>query len=288
LVARLIARRTRLVPTAIESPETTVATGAVATVVSVTTTRPAGQPSPPPTPPRAVPRQPPPKTPPRAVPTPQPTPPRAVPAPVAYQPPPAAPKRRNTTPWWIAAVATILIIGAVATVIVLNRGDEQDGAGEQRDPTTPTKDEKPAGEGDPLTLGPTEYAAIALYMDFDQALATGQLSDRSDVPAGCEEVPIVGEHDAIIGSVYFNDAGGYVVDIVAAANAATTPEGIVVGSTLDDVLATYADTEDLLGAHGHWVAAKITDGTAEYRFELSPDDSVLGMSLSAADESCLG
>lgn len=301
LVAKLISRQVRVLPTAIESPETTVATGAVAAMAAPV---PVPQPVPGPPTPVPTPTMPaPPPTPPGAMPVP--TPPGALPAqaPIAYREEP----RRKHAAWWIAAVVGILVAGLVATLLVLNREKPPAQAGsekktEQRaddkSDTNTTTSEDPEVEADggsagaevdpDLVLGPTGFRDLELSMTLEQAMNTGQLAPRSDVPAPCENVDMVDDQGTSTGFAWFDGEAGFLVGITPSQQS-FTPEGVTAGSARDAVGQAYPDAQEELGAQDIWLIAPVpSNAGAEYHFRLNPDDNtVLDMTMTTTENPCL-
>ncbi|MEV0293357.1 hypothetical protein [Nocardia sp. NPDC050710] len=121
----------------------------------------------------------------------------------------------------------------------------------------------------PPGFGPLGYGKLRLGMSVADAQATGEIAKLEDMggdPPGC------GRYTTHAGwSGFYNQ--GEIVAIMHGKLPARTPEGITVGSTLDQVRAAYPTLK--LGHN--WSSAEVPDQPAHYGFlgirQESPSDA---------------
>ncbi|MEV4130015.1 hypothetical protein [Nocardia sp. NPDC049707] len=109
----------------------------------------------------------------------------------------------------------------------------------------------------PTVLGPLGFGKLRLGMSRSEAEATGEIAtfDDTDDPPGC------GRYTARAGWQGFTNKGE-IVAIMPGRLPIRTPEGITVGSTVDEVRATYPALE--IGYN--WSSAVAPDQPARYGF----------------------
>lgn len=109
----------------------------------------------------------------------------------------------------------------------------------------------------PTVLGPLGFGKLQLGMNRAEAEATGEIAAFADTndPPGC------GRYTARAGWQGFTNTGE-IVAIMPGRLVARTPEGIGVGSTVDEVRAAYPTLE--IGYN--WSSAAVPDHSAHYGF----------------------
>lgn len=224
-----------------------------------------------------------------------------VPPPVLAEPP------RRTPRWAIPAVviAVLLAVGVPLSLLLLDK-DQTAGTGSGDKPpgtvtqTVPPKDsgttaaEEPSGDSDEgegsaepgqdLTIGPDGYRDVRLNMTISDAVATGQVAP-TEGGSGCESFEMFDENGAHLGFVWAGDNG--VIVTISPVGQVYTPEGITIGSTLDDIAATYPDVETAEHEGVPYAYAPVPDNpNAVYTMELAEDDTVVTVQLQDVDDPC--
>jgi hypothetical protein len=142
------------------------------------------------------------------------------------------------------------------------------------------------------TLGPDGFGALKLGMTRQEASDTG-LTDGLEVDdgAGCgadsdgrlKGAPAPAEDDNA-GRLYFSTSTGKLVAIYVYSSVAT-PEGITIGSSIDEVLAAYPDWEGEDEGIGTGYASVSNNDQARYRITID-SESVVELSLESVDQDC--
>ena len=155
--------------------------------------------------------------------------------------------------------AAALMALALATGLEVRGGVQPDGqdasptvsATQTADPTT--SEPAPAPEPEVIHLGPNGYGELELGMSKAEALDTGftvGLEVEAGGTCGGEEDGslngvFAGDDDYADGRLFFSANSGKLIAIYAG-EGISTPEGITLGSSRDDVLAAYPEWEPIV------------------------------------------
>lgn len=148
-------------------------------------------------------------------------------------------------------------------------------SGVERDQLEAVPEERAAR---PMRVGPTGYRALRLGMSYDEIRQTGMLADPgAPPPEGCMRYRLA-EGGTAVRDILVSERAGLAV---VTANQASTPEGVAVGSTREQVERTYtANRAD--DAEGY----RVTTGAGGY-YRLTLDgDRVTGVLLVADEQDC--
>jgi hypothetical protein len=186
--------------------------------------------------------------------------------------------RLRLTPVFVALFATALALGGCATTTPADRT------------TTAPTDAATAAAGP--NLGPDGFGALKLGMTRAEASATGLTENLaveegsgcgSDTDGWLKGAPTPAEEDAS-GRLYFSSSSGKLVAIYVYSSVAT-PEGITIGSSIDEVLAAYPDWQGEAEGVGIGYAAVPSNDQANYRINID-SESVIELSLESVDQDC--
>lgn len=164
----------------------------------------------------------------------------------------------------------------------------------QQDEQAPPPVESGMGGGDPeetelnndqplfaaASIGPGGYGDLRIGMTFDEVKDKGLLADPDAQPPaeGCAPYALA-EGDQSVREVLISSGHG--VSVITASGA-STPEGVAIGSSLDDVKAAYPDVND----DGWGYRARAQDGV-HYRFRLGEDgEAVTELHLVRDEQDC--
>lgn len=142
------------------------------------------------------------------------------------------------------------------------------------------------------TLGPDGYGALKLGMTMAEANATGLVENVTvDANGGCGSdtdgwlkgapTPSAEEDTA---RLYFSTNTNKLTAIYAYSSIAT-PEGITIGSSIDEVLAAYPDWQGEDEGTGIGFAAVPGNDQARYRINID-SESVIALSVESLDQDC--
>lgn len=127
-------------------------------------------------------------------------------------------------------------------------------------------------------LGPEGYRSLRLGMSYDEIRETGMLADpKSPPPRNCVRYRLA-EGDAAVRAILVSENVGLVALV---ANRASTPEGIAVGSTREQLERAYDATEADDPAR-----YEIATGAAGYYLFRVDGDRVSELSLVADEQDC--
>ncbi|MGN2641505.1 hypothetical protein ACWEKT_24490 [Nocardia takedensis] len=175
-------------------------------------------------------------------------------------------------------IARAVIAAALLTALTACGEDDVTGS------ATPAVAAPSAANTSSPVFGPRGYGALRLGMTTMDAQATGEIAKLEDMggdPEGC------GSYTTTSGASGFTKHGK-IVAIMHNKLPATTPEGITVGSTLDEVRAAYPT----LTLGHNWSSADLAeDPTVHYgflglRLQSPPTAQVTQMLLYNDDDTC--
>ncbi|MEU8000151.1 hypothetical protein AB0B66_03090 [Catellatospora sp. NPDC049111] len=153
-------------------------------------------------------------------------------------------------------------------------------------PATSTAPTRPAGE---VPLGPAGYGALRLGMTPAQAAATKLITTPAGEKTGCwTYAHLIGSgktgQDDIDGRLFFSEKLGLAA--IYAYPGVETPEGITVGSAVDEVRRAYPSWEAVGGeAEGRGYVKVPGNDAAVYRIEVDKG-KVIQLSLQLGNQDC--
>ncbi|MEV6286658.1 hypothetical protein [Kribbella sp. NPDC051770] len=134
------------------------------------------------------------------------------------------------------------------------------------------------------TLGPDGYGKLKLGMTVDQAKATGELGTKKSGD-NCEGYDLKSHPtDADTVGVYFSKAHGLVV--IFAKDTMATPEGIKLGSTVDQLKTAYPKA----ATSENGITVDVPGSTTAYYTAGTTEDtkSIAELGLSTKNQDCFG
>ncbi|HEX3785172.1 MAG TPA: hypothetical protein VHX38_36405 [Pseudonocardiaceae bacterium] len=163
------------------------------------------------------------------------------------------------------------------------------------DQAGPVPSDQGGGPGSrPAVLGPDGYGSLTLGMSLPRALATKMINARTRTINGCYDYqytaaqasrPAVsgepGPYDVYI-STREQPTG---IQAISAPSGVTTPEGIGVGSTAEEIRADYPNAT-AIPREGVIVIGVPTNSQAQYRFLVDAKDTVTAVYLTVTGSTC--
>ncbi|MFD2418124.1 hypothetical protein [Amycolatopsis pigmentata] len=128
-------------------------------------------------------------------------------------------------------------------------------------------------------VGPLGYGGLQLGMPLAEAEATGMLADTGRPTSGCATYPLR-EGSAVVSGVVISPTQGIVR---FQANGGRTPEGIGIGSTLDQLRSSYRDLMRSRSSPGYTASA---GSGGAYVFAVDDSDTVVSFQLTASAPAC--
>ncbi|KQY62701.1 MULTISPECIES: hypothetical protein [unclassified Nocardioides] len=182
-------------------------------------------------------------------------------------------QRRHRRTAAIGGLAAAVLIGGAGATAWLASPDDHGG----------DKDQVVAAEAD--VLGPDGYGDLKLGMGLDEAEATGVVDIGGGGPGQtCRTMSLTAHPPARnTTSGYYSEKYG--VAAVFAADDMETPEGIGLGSTLDQVRAAYPTVEE--APNGWYVPVAGQKGTSYY-FGVEQDGRVGELAVELDSQDCFG
>ncbi len=158
-------------------------------------------------------------------------------------------------------------LGAMSDTVAAMCVFRQGGCGESTDTTSAP------------TFGPDGYGDVRLYLTPEEVVDTGQatVNDDGNGPDACDSLTYTG-HEAGLVDGYANTFG---VVVLFAPEGVTTPEGLGLGSTEDELTRLYPDAEKITS--GYLIPL---DGAKRYATVMDAGE-VVTLSLESDDQTCI-
>ncbi len=170
-----------------------------------------------------------------------------------------------------ALVLAISVVGGIGAGIVVNAVTHGTPSTTKPAPST-TATATPAS--DSLTIAPGAVGPVTVGMSAADALATGYFVAGTKTDEGCPDLPLVWKEKYVDDLGVYTLGNGEIVSIGIRRDGVTTADGIGVGSTYNEVAATYPEealVEAGYGQSGVRVFDEENGGWIGFLFDPAPD-----------------